>query len=127
MKGTCTSCDIHDIYDGFTVGGKSYRLTEERPYMMVTKRCVQRPFLCPFPRCVPTVHDICAIFRFLLRKRDIDDTEVRLTLQHASFHTQGLVLGIPPKILKKGSFLRWAMRYHRAQEGLPPWVSTSTW
>ena len=75
MKGTCTSCDIHYTYDGFTVGGKSYRLTEERPYMMVTNRCVQRPFLRPFPRCVPTVHDICAIFRSVLRKRDIDDTE----------------------------------------------------
>ena len=115
MKGTCTSCDIHYTYDGFTVGGKSYRLTEERPYMMVTNRCVQRPFLRPFPRCVPTVHDICAIFRSVLRKRDIDDTEVRWTLQHASFHTQGLVLGIPPKILKKGLFLRWTMRYHREQ------------
>ena len=45
MKGTCTSCDIHYTYDGFTIGGKSYRLTEERPYMMVTNRCVQRPFL----------------------------------------------------------------------------------
>ena len=116
MKGTCTSYDIHYTYDGFTVGGKSYRLTEERPYMMVTNRCVQRPFLRLFPRCLPTVHNICTtIFRSVLRKRDIDDTEVRLTLQHASFHTQGLVLGIPPKILKKGLFLRWAMRYHREQ------------
>ena len=69
MKGTCTSCDIHYTYDGFTVGGKSYRLTEERPYMMVTNRCVQRPFLRPFPRCVPTVHSICAIFRSVLLAR----------------------------------------------------------
>ena len=52
--------------------------------MMVTNRCVQRPFLRPFPRCVPTVHSICAIFRSVLRKRDIDDTEVRLTLQRAT-------------------------------------------
>ena len=80
--------------------------------MMVTNRCVQRPFLRPFPRCVTTVHNICAIFRSVLRKREIDDTEVSLTLQHASFHTQRLVLGILPKILKKGLFLRWAMRYH---------------
>ena len=61
------------------------------------------------------MHNICAIFRSVLRKREIDDTEVRLTLQHASFHTQGLVLGIPPKILKKGLFLRLAMHYHREQ------------
>ena len=115
MKGTCTLCDIHYTYDGFTVGGKSYRLTAERPYMMVTNRSVQRLLLRSFPRCVPTVHSICALFGSFMRKRDIDDTEVRLTLQHASFHTQGLVLGIPPKILKKGFFLRWAMRYHREQ------------
>ena len=80
--------------------------------MMVTNRCVQRPFLRPFPRCVHTVHSICAIFMSLLRKRDINDTKVRLPLQHTSFHTQRLVLGIPRKILKKGLFLRWAMRYH---------------
>ena len=70
-------------------------------------------FAHPFPRCVPTVHSFCAKFRYILRKRDIDDTKVRLTLQHTGFRTQGLVLGIPPKILKKGLFLRWAMRYHR--------------
>ena len=61
------------------------------------------------------MHSFRGKFRSHFQKRGIDDTEERLTLQHTSFHTQGLVLRIPRMILKKALVLQWAMSYHREQ------------
>lgn len=53
--------------------------------------------------------------KVVVRRADIEDTTKRLTLQHVSFQSQGVILGIQRRTLQRAVFLDWAMRYYREQ------------
>lgn len=94
MKATCPECGYRYGYDTFTLAEteEEWRISNERPYLAVSHQ-------------------------FVISRRVLHNVETRIVLQHATFESEALVLGIGSRQLKQAVFLNWVMRHQRETLG----------
>ena len=93
LKATCRTCEIRYRYDSFTTqGGKRYRLTAPREYLCVTNQLV-------------------------ISRRTLNQVWQRMVLQHATWDSEAMIIGLNGKQLREALVIDGLMRFHRETVG----------